>query len=296
MKCLVYCILRDEELPDEVLPVGIDGNKVSLTSDDGLAAAFSAIDDACDPFFSTGGASVSRATAYASVIEALHRKCTVLPLRMGCLLPSEERVTALLRERREEFLASLDEVQGCVEMVLHLQGTQPSQECLRRAGNPPLRAASPSDPGRSPGIAHMVALRRRYEQVDAAMLSAQAVAEECRAAFEGLFVKWKAEYSRGGGHSCLPSVDDRPEYLSPVTMLRLFFLVKRERQQSFVGVYQDLVRKGDAPLCGRPTTLPDDRSLRGASPFLSGPWPPHNFVQCEHHGIASTLREQLPWK
>ena len=288
MKCLVYCILRDAELslgdpesprderPDDILPVGVDGNRVSLRRDDGLAAAFSVIDDACDApegIGAPGSTSVSHATAYASVIEALHRRCTVLPLRMGCLLPSEEHVTALLRERREEFLASLDEVQGCVEMVLHLapgvseqgsRGTGGPLNSGRPTGSPAHRLKT--DPSRSPGIAHMVALRRRYEQVDAAILTAEAVAEECRAAFEGLFVKWKAEYS--------PRVNP----LVRASTLRLFFLVKRERQQSFLSTYQNLALRG---------------TVQG---LLSGPWPPHNFAQCEHYGIASILKEQLPWK
>jgi hypothetical protein len=289
MKCLVYCILRDAERPDDALPVGVDGKRVSLRREDGLAAAFSVIDDACDApegIGAPGSTSVSHATAYASVIEALHRKCTVLPLRIGCLLPSEERVTALLRERREEFLASLDEVQGCVEMVLHLapggseQGSSRTGEQLNseRPTCSPARLLK-TDPSRSPGIAHMVALTRRYEQLDAAMLTAEAVAEKCRAAFEGLFVKWKAEYSPRGNPPLDSTRGREPvERLVRASTLRLFFLVKRECQQSFLLTYQDLALRG---------------TVRG---LLSGPWPPHNFVPCERYGIASTLREQFPWK
>lgn len=148
MKCLVYCILRSRPLPRELLPVGVDGKKVSLLHEDGLAAAFSLVDDACDT------PELSRVKAYAAVIEALHRACTVLPMRYGCLLPSETHLAALLRERREEFLARLDEVQGCVEMAIRVLlepiGTVPITDaegvvdgaCPPRSSSPPALPAS----------------------------------------------------------------------------------------------------------------------------------------------------------
>lgn len=237
MKCLVYCILRDEELPYDRLPVGVDGNKVSLLRDDGLVGVFSMVDDARDV------PEMSRVKVYEAVIETLHRLHTVLPMRYGCLLPSETHLKVLLRECRQEFLGSLDEVQDCVEMVLHL--------CLGAPESTMPDHASDHSLTPSPGMAHLTALKRHYAQLDTAARSAEMVTEKCREAFEGLFVKWKAEHS--------PLVNP----VSHAPTLRLFFLVKRENQEVFRNVYRDLALGGTV------------------NARLSGPWPPHNFVQPE---------------
>lgn len=237
MKCLVYCILRDADAPHDGLPAGVDGNTVSLLRDDGLAGVFSVVDDVGNV------PELSRAQAYESVIETLHRTCTVLPMQYGCLLPTEAHLKKLLSERRTEFLGSLDQVQGCVEMSLHVtlgapDGAMPDDE---------------SDEGfaQSPGVVHLARLTRRYAQLDTATRTARAVVERCRTAFDGLFVKWKAEY---------PSLANP---LSPGRTLRLFFLVKREDQRAFHGAFRNLV------FC------------TSESGRLTGPWPPHNFVQPE---------------
>jgi len=240
MTCLVYCILRDRVLPPELLPVGVDGKKVSLLHDDGLAAAFSLVDDACDT------TELSRVKVYAAVIEALHRACTVLPMRYGCLLPSEAHLAALLRERREEFLVRLDEVQGCVEMTIRIL-LEPVRTRTSHHGSSDDLAA------RSPGIAHLAALKRRYAAMDTTSQAADALAEKCIAAFEGFFVNYRAEYSPAA-HSI---------FHAPT--LSLYFLVRTGCQEQFCEVFQNL------------------ELAKTAKMLLSGPWSPYNFV-----GPAST--------
>ena len=87
MKHLVYCILSGDDLPREDLPAGVDGGKVCLAREGGLAAAFSLAEE--------GGRAldVFRAREYAAVVDAFHRSCTVLPMRYGCFFASEERTS-----------------------------------------------------------------------------------------------------------------------------------------------------------------------------------------------------------
>jgi len=250
MKHLVYCILSETELPCDGLPVGVDGDTVSLLCEGGLAAVHSIVSEgrgSPDAVETLRNTRISRVKAYASVIDALHRTCTVLPMRYGCLLPTEAHISELLRERRDDFLSCLDEVRGCVEMVLYV----PLEDLEVLSGEEQLHAGLRSTSQRdirSPGIAHLAALKRHYMQVEASARAVAASTEQCRSAFEGLFVKWKSEFSPGAPPSCQTAT------------LRLFFLVRREDQQDFVETHANLVLHG---------------ALRG---LLSGPWPPHNFV------------------
>ena len=137
MKHLVYGILSDVRGPMRgVLPPGVEGAPVFLVAEGGLAAACSVAPDAC------ATPTVPRATAFAWVVGALHAVTAVLPFRYGNFLDSSERVLNLLQAHREEFLQSLEEVQGCDEMGLrillenrpHLACAQPACAAPRGTG------------------------------------------------------------------------------------------------------------------------------------------------------------------
>jgi hypothetical protein len=110
MKHLVYCILRAVRARPGRLPSGVGGTTVTLVSADALAAAVSRVPDAAL------AANLARATTYASVIAALAAEHTVLPMRYGCVFTSRAQVHEFLRTRRTEFVALLNQLEGCVEM------------------------------------------------------------------------------------------------------------------------------------------------------------------------------------
>jgi hypothetical protein len=185
-----------------VLPPGVEGAPVFLVAEGGLAAACSVALDACVT------PTVPRATAYAWVVAALHKVATVVPFRYGNLLETREQVLELMRVHREEFLQSLEEVQGCDEMGLRiLLENRPHLACAQPA------CAAPGGTGRE----FLEGRRAHYaaEECDEA-LAAQAAAE-ARGALEGLAVKCRVE--------CPGPADGR--------LLSLFFLVRRENVERF---------------------------------------------------------------
>ena len=220
MKCLVYCIFRAGQPREGGLPRGIDGEPVRLVADEGLAAAFSLLGSHLH--FALGGKvpnedvtpreaapSVERATAFAHVVDAFHHAGTVLPLRYGCVLNTQEQVVQLLRDRGAEFLAALCRLDGCVEMGLRV--LLPPTD-VRPA---PSGACCPGSPG--PGRDYLALRGAYYAARDGADRQAADIAALARAAFEGLFREVSLEPPGAG----------RPGIVS------LCFLVRREDLAAF---------------------------------------------------------------
>jgi hypothetical protein len=97
---------------------------------------------------------VRRLRTFAGVVEALHETRTVLPMRYGCLLPTEARVVALLRERAPQFVAALDGVEVCAEMSI--------RAILDEKRIAALRALAPFDPPEVSGGTAYLAARKAY--------------------------------------------------------------------------------------------------------------------------------------
>jgi len=218
MKHLVYGILSDVRGPMRgVLPPGVEGAPVFLVAEGGLAAACSVAPDAC------ATPTVPRATAFAWVVGALHAVTAVLPFRYGNFLDSSERVLNLLQAHREEFLQSLEEVQGCDEMGLRiLLENRPHLACAQPA------CAAPRGTGRE----FLEGRRAHYaaEECDEA-LAARAAAQ-ARGALDGLAVKCREDRSS--------AADGR--------LLSLFFLVRRENVERFREAFGQLQQETSAKM------------------------------------------------
>jgi Gas vesicle synthesis protein GvpL/GvpF len=59
--------------------------------------------------------------AHEQVVEDLMESSTILPMRFGSTVESREGLVDLLKERREEFMASLERVRGAVELSVRAQ-------------------------------------------------------------------------------------------------------------------------------------------------------------------------------
>lgn len=217
MKHLVYCLLRAEEWGRAAPPPGIDGCAVRAVGDASLAAAASHVPDSC------AAPSVARARAYARVVEAIHRACTVLPMRYGCLPASEAQVLDLLRRRRAGLLAALGELDGCVEMGARV--------LLPGAGE--RQAARPAcGQGASSGRAYLAGRQSLYGAQDRGEHAAARVAEHMRRALDGLFVRWQVE-RRVARHPALLSVQ---------------FLVRRGALSPFCDAFGCLAAESRQPM------------------------------------------------
>jgi hypothetical protein len=92
--------------------------------------------------------SISSLLAYERVVEAIHARQTVIPLRYGCVMESEEQVVQLLEEHRREYEALLGRLRGMTEMGIRL---------LWLPSAVPLPSLPPL-----PGAAYLASLRNRY--------------------------------------------------------------------------------------------------------------------------------------
>jgi len=108
----------------------------------GLAAVVSAVEEMSAP------PSVSSLLAYERVVEAIHARQAVIPLRYGCVMEDEAAVVRLLEDHRQEYGALLARLRGMTEMGIRV--LWPARPCV-------LPGAAPS-----PGARYLASLRNRY--------------------------------------------------------------------------------------------------------------------------------------
>ncbi len=110
---------------------------------------------------------------FASTIDALHARETVLPLRFGSLHDTEAGLEAVLQAGLDQWRSLLDEVEGCDEMGLRVLLDGPE--------------ATPVDTGpTSPGLAYLAARRAELAAKDALTAEAGRVEALIVRALEGL--------------------------------------------------------------------------------------------------------------
>ena len=209
MKHLVYCVLRDAEPARGVAVAGVEGSRVSLIAEDGLAAAFSLVPETCL------APSVPRAAAYACVVQVFHETATVLPFRYGCFLEDAGAVVELLRARRREFRESLEELDACVEMGVRVLLSGRENSTRRKA---------PHAPTPSSGKAYLADRKAHYVHKDGDDEESVAATERVRQAFKNLVVKSEAEVSCADGRR----------------LVSVFFLVPRDNMGRFHEMFRQL--------------------------------------------------------
>jgi hypothetical protein len=261
MSCLLYCIFRDSvcvdygadspvgyQNPDTL--AGFGGQPVFTVSNSGLGAALSKI----IPSIKKGTCSISAPGIsllldYERVVKAFLRDRTVIPMRYGCLFEEKSQVFRLLQERRLQYMELLTELEGCVEMGIRaLISDRGTQTAVGEISNP--RNAIFTQKTSLTGREYLNARSAHYAREERFAEKNRLLAERCRTAFAGLFVKCKSEDTSFRG--------DRSLIRNP--LLSLYFLVPRRSIEPFRLAFKQICSKESAKL------------------MLSGPWPPYNFV------------------
>jgi len=236
MKLLVYGIVRSGSPVWNALLTGVEGEDVSFVPTEDLAAGFSIHADMCTT------PTMEMVMAYARVVASLHEVCAVIPMRYGCFLDSEAQILEVLKKRGPGFRATLDKLDGCVEVGLRvwLHGTKGSSAKRPRLPadrfGPPAAALS--------GTAYLAHRKAYYGEKDSGLEEVSATIEGIRQALDGILMDWKAER---------PSASDG-------RMLSLCLLIRREE----LGLVRSSIVR-----------------LQEESPnkvLVTGPWPPYNFV------------------
>lgn len=241
--CLLYCIFSKTKRQPTVGLRGVGLQPIFEITGNGLSAAVSKMK--CIP----ATQDVSQLLIYESVIEALHSKHTLIPMRFGCFLNGPSAVAGLLNERGAAFKATLTEILDCSETGIHIlvenrplsnaNPTAPSERTAERPGDPP-----------GSGASYLAARREHYERIDMEDFNHQRLMEQFHSDLAGLFVRSMLDDHKHG----LP-------FLPPfIRVVSFRFLVRRPFLQEFYSTTKHVLRKVE------------QRS------FLSAPSPPYSFV------------------
>lgn len=123
MTYLVYCIMRAGQTGGGPV-TGMGGTAVSFVTAHGLSAAVSE--------FAAGVSAppVADLLAYGRVVDELHGRQAVIPLRYGCFLEGVPAILRVLEERKLPYDTLLAELDGHVEMGIRIllpgQGAAPA--------------------------------------------------------------------------------------------------------------------------------------------------------------------------
>ena len=169
MKYLLYGIVQ-QDLTGYVPRPGI-----CLLTAHGLAAAVSAVEEMTSP------PSISSLLAYERVVERIHARQAVIPLRYGCVMESESVVTRLLADHRPEYETLLARLRGMAEMGI-------------RVLSPARAAVLPAFPS-SPGAAYLTSLRKRYNSATALGPEEGQLADRIAGLFSGCCTEQRREVS-----------------------------------------------------------------------------------------------------
>jgi hypothetical protein len=172
MKRLLYCIVQQG--PDEPLPAP----GLCVVAAQGLAAVVANVEE------TNSAPSVSCLLAYEKVVEVVHDRQTVIPLRYGCLMESEPAIIRLLEDHRQEYETLLSRLQGMTEMAIRVLSPAP----------PRLAPESPS----SPGAAYLASLRNRYDSGDSLAPEEAQLADQTAALLTGCYAEQRREVSPAG--------------------------------------------------------------------------------------------------
>lgn len=125
MKLLLYCIMNRPVEGFEVI-TGVRNGVVSFVESGGLWAAVSDIPS------QDGAPPVSDLLVYGKVVEALHRRVAVIPMRYGCFLAGIPELQRLLQEKARAYEILLKELEGQVEMGIRILLPERAEEPPKR--------------------------------------------------------------------------------------------------------------------------------------------------------------------
>ena len=129
-------------------------------------------------------ASVSAVLAFERVVEAMHARQAVIPLRYGCLMESESAILRLLEANQREYGALLGRLRGMTEMGIRVL-------C-------PARPRSVQGSRLSPGAAYLASLRNRYGSGDSLAPEEAQLADRIAGSLSGDYAEQRREIAPAG--------------------------------------------------------------------------------------------------
>ena len=190
-----------------------------------------------------------KARAHEDVLQSAAAATAVVPLRFGTIYRELDDVTQLLRARRDELEAALEHVRGRVELGVKAWVDRAELEQSLAGGDS--AAAARAESGRG-------YLERRQTERERSARAAALIAEVVPAAHERL-----------AAHA-IAAVANRPQPRE---------LTGRDDAMILNAAY--LVPDDDASLIHEVDALGETYRHCGITFEVTGPWPPHNFVDVD---------------
>ena len=233
---------------------GVKGQPVSFIEAHGLCAVVSEVD------FEEGAPPVAELLAYAHVVESLHRRQAVVPMRYGCFLNGIPAIRNVLKVRQHQYETLLAELDGHVEMGIRI--LLPEKRRPRRHGetslcsdalsvtgsekeNPaPETTPLPNEKSASNGRTYLALRKVHYQMQEETSQDRQMLTDLYLQAFSELYIRHRTETDLKNG----------------AVILSLYFLTPKNAVNRFRETFGNMMAKGN------------DEAM------LSGPWPPYNFV------------------
>lgn len=186
MHLLLYCIFhRSSGRPTDGLR-GVDLQPILEITNDGLSAAVSEVRRL--PALQE----VPQILIYESVISALHKKHSLIPMRFGCLLDGPSTVMGLLCERHADFLKTISEISDCEEMGIHIL-LEKHPGCGGPPAEPAVSRCSPASVSPADGRAYLASRRRHYDSISKEELEHQTLLERVCSDLTGLFERCRVD-------------------------------------------------------------------------------------------------------
>jgi hypothetical protein len=176
---------------------------------------------------------------HASLLDAIHRRICVLPVRVGTVLNKESEIGDLLESHRVDLLGHLDSVDHACEMDVRV-GRRKQQDGENAEAHGTISADGETPPP-SP-VAYIERRRRFYRQADAESERDRTIVQLLAKPLQDYCRQWRK----------LPP--------SPRHAVRMAFLVEQNGVEAFQRRIEEIRSSLDEPC------------------LVLGPWPPYSFV------------------
>lgn len=186
------------------------------------------------------------------LIAAIHRQCTILPSKFGCVYTREDDLRQALRQQQASLLDQLHRLEHCDEWGVHVYA-EPSLVRERLARNDPrVRRVEDELATATPGKAYLLKRQLANLLVEA---TGQSLADLGREALDHL-ARHAADVSVAGQPRKAARLDEEVE------ILRASFLMRRPTSAAFFDALQAFAEGNEGLRCE-----------------YTGPWPPYSFVE-----------------
>jgi hypothetical protein len=192
------------------------------------------------------------------MVERIHQKGAVLPVKFGAVYPDREALLAALAERHDDLLAQLQQLGHCDEWGIHLYADRQAIQRLA-AEHPTLQRLKDELAAASPGRAYLLKRKLADEMV---AITEEALNGLARTSYERL-----ARFAVAGRSN--PRSQRATGKAGEQEIFHASFLVQRANLAPFLEEVQRLGEEQEGLRCE-----------------YSGPWPPYSF--------AELPREELP--